>query len=170
MGVQILPDAVNMKESTLVPGGPGIWNTGKMRFCVALLLLVIGCTQKPPEHPNVAPEGNMIKLSLRDVNDGNVHFFTYRFEGKKINFLIRTDGRGKLHAHYDACYSCYKYKMGFKVEGREIVCIACRLRYNLDDEFWDFVGPCAPIPLRSKVRGDFLVIRLGDIQRGKRFF
>jgi uncharacterized membrane protein len=38
------------------------------------------------------------------------------------------------------------------------VCIACRLAYHIDDEFWDFIGACAPIPIHSSIDGGDLVI------------
>ena len=112
----------------------------------------------------------MIKIPVQDVNDGGVHFYTYKLEGRNINFFVRTDGKGKLRTHYDACYSCYKYRMGFKREGSKIRCIACNLMYDLKDVTWDFIGPCSPIPLRSKVRGGFVEIKIPIINRGKKLF
>jgi uncharacterized membrane protein len=60
--------------------------------------------------------------------------------------------------------------MGFRVEGNYILCIACNLKYSLDEDFWDFVGPCAPINLRSKVKGDYLVIEVSRLEKGRRLF
>ncbi len=119
-------------------------------WCV--LLLSAGCTKQAPEHPPVTPEGDVIKIPVNAVNDGGVHFYTYKYEEKNINFFVRTNGKGKLHAHYDACYSCYKYKMGFRVEGSEILCIACNLKYSLNDEMWDYIGPCTDPPPQQNQR------------------
>lgn len=135
-----------------------------------LLLLLGGCTKQAPEHLLVTPQGDVIKIPVKDVNDGGVHFYTYKYKEKNINFFVRTDGKGKLHTHYDACYSCYKYKLGFRVEGSDLLCIACNLKYNLYDEHWDFIGPCSPIPLRSKVKGDFIVIKVAVVKRGQKLF
>lgn len=135
-----------------------------------ILLLIGGCSKKAPEHPLVTPQGELIKIPVKDVNDGGVHFYTYKYKDRNINFFVRTDGKGKLHTHYDACYSCYKYKLGFRVEGTDLRCIACNYKYSLYDEVWDFIGPCSPIPLRSKVKKGFIVIKLSVIRRGQKLF
>ena len=83
---------------------------------------------------------------------------------------MRTDGSGKLQAHFDACYSCFKYKLGYVREGNRMVCIACRIGYNLDDEVRDDVGACAPINLKSGIGGNHLVIERFRLEKGKRFF
>jgi uncharacterized membrane protein len=135
-----------------------------------LVLLFSGCERQAPQHTLLTPEEDAVRISVREVNDGGVHFFTYQYDERNINCFVRTDGNGTLHTHYEACYSCFKYKRGFRVEGSEIRCIACNLKYKLSEEFWDYIGPCAPIPLRSKVVGNFIVIRLSVIQRGWKLF
>lgn len=135
-----------------------------------LVMLLTGCTKQAPEHPLVVPQGDFIKISVKDVYDGCVHFYTYRYHDKNINFFVRTDGRGKFHTHYDACYSCYKYKRGFRIAGSDLLCIACNLKYSLYETAWDFIGPCAPILLRSKVKNEFIVIKLSVIRRGEKLF
>ena len=139
-------------------------------LCLFILLLFAGCGRHALEHTVVAADGDVVSIPVNQVNDGGVHFYTYKFKGKNINFLVRTDGKGKLRTHFDACYSCYKYKMGFRLEGEYLLCIACGLKYRLADETWDFIGPCAPINLKSKVRGDFLVIKVSTLEKGERLF
>ncbi len=99
-------------------------------YLLGLLLLLMGCEDRAPEHPLVEPTGEAIILPLALVNDGEVHFFTYKSGGRNINFFVRRDGAGKLHTHFDACYSCFKYKMGFVHEGDRVVCLACRIGYK----------------------------------------
>ena len=135
-----------------------------------VLFLQTGCGPKAPEHQLVVPEGDWVNISLEAVDDGDVHFFTYKWQGKNINFFVRTDGAGRLHAHFDACYSCFKYKLGYVREGSQAVCIACRIGYDLDDAVWDYVGACAPITLNSRIAGSRLAIRRSWIERGGKFF
>jgi uncharacterized membrane protein len=132
--------------------------------------ILIGCTRQAPEHTIIEADGDIVRIPLKEVDDGGVHFYTYKCDGKNINILVRTDGKGQLHTHFDACYSCYKYKLGYRVEGADIVCIACRLKYSLAEEHWQFIGPCAPINLKSAIKGDFLVIDVQKLERGKRLF
>ena len=74
------------------------------------------------------------------------------------------------HAHLDACYACYRYKLGFVVEDAALVCIACRLEYRLEDEVWDYIGACAPISIHSSIEGDALVIDEAVLDRAARYF
>jgi len=137
----------------------------------ALLATVAGaCAPTPPLHETVGAEGGEVRLALARLGDGDVHFFSYRDGDRQVNFLVRTDGSGHLQTHLDACFSCYRYKRGFIVEDDEVVCIACRLSYRIDDETWDYIGACAPIPLRSKVDDDHLVIKKAALERAARYF
>jgi uncharacterized membrane protein len=111
-----------------------------------------------------------VRIPCRAVSDGEVHFFTFEHGGKNINFLVRTDGEGKLQAHLDACYACYRYQRGFIVEGSNLVCIACRLEYAISDEVWDYIGACAPISIHSSLDGEQLIIDEKVLVRAARYF
>lgn len=134
------------------------------------LLGLAGCSRQPPEHQLVVSRDDAVAIPLTTVNDGRVHFFTYKFENKNINFFVRTDWVGQLHAHFDACYSCFKYKLGYVWEGNQVVCIACRIGYNLDDSVWDYVGGCVPISLKSRLFRDHLLIKHSWLVKGKKLF
>lgn len=144
----------------------------KTVLLACLMLLCQGCSKQAPEHEHVSLDQGVVKIPLRRINDGGVHFFTYQFDGKNVNFFIRTDGEGHLQAHFDACYSCFKYKLGYvwRREKNQVVCIACQIGYDLKDVLWDYVGACAPINLKSRVQGDFLVIDQSHLEKGGRFF
>ena len=142
----------------------------KMLILWLVVALPAGCGRQAPQHRVVVPDGDRVNIRLAAVDNGGVHFFTYRLGGKNINFFVRTDGGGKLQTHFDACYSCFKYKLGYVREGNQVVCIACRLGYNLDDEIWDYIGACAPIHLKSKIAGNHLVIKRSRLEKGKIFF
>lgn len=132
--------------------------------------LAAACAPGAPEHPRVTAEDGAVRLPLARVADGRVHFFTYRHAGKNVSFLVRTDGRGALHAHLDACWSCWQYRRGYVVEGDDLVCIACRYAYPIEDEEWDFIGACAPISIPSAVEGASLVIEQAVLEKAARYF
>ena len=140
-----------------------------MMLWLAISLLA-GCERQAPEHPIVVPRGDRVSIPLAAVNDGGVHFFTFKHQGKNVNFFVRTDGSGKLQAHFDACYSCFKYKLGYVHEGDQVVCIACRIGYDLADVVWDYIGACAPINLKSRIAGQHMVIKRTWLEKGERFF
>ena len=137
---------------------------------LCLLPVLAGCSPQASEYQIVLPVDDRVSIPLDSVNDGGVHFFTYKWKGKNINFFVRTDGTGQLQAHFDACYSCFKYKLGYVQEGNQVVCIACRIGYNLADVIWDYVGACAPIRLKSRMVGDYLEIRRTWLDKGEKFF
>jgi uncharacterized membrane protein len=137
---------------------------------VLLVLAAGACSQDPPTHQLVRLDGDSVQIPTSSVNDGEVHFFTFEHDGKNVNFLVRADGNGVLHAHLDACYACYRYKRGFVVEGPHLVCIACRLEYAITDEVWDYIGACAPISIHSSVKGDQLEIGKSVLSRAARYF
>lgn len=143
-----------------------------MRTPAAFVLLValFGCSPNAPEHPRVTAQGDAVRIPRALVDDGEVHFFTFRHDGKNVNFLVRTDGEGRLHSHLDACYSCYRYRRGFTVEDGELLCIACRFTYPIEDETWDFIGACAPITIHSTLEEGDLVIERTVLERAARYF
>jgi uncharacterized membrane protein len=128
------------------------------------------CGPKPPEHESVHAEGGVVRLSRAVVADGSVHFYTFAHEGRRVNFLVRTDGRGNLHTHLDACFSCYQYRRGFTVEAADLRCIACRYTYPLADEVWDYQGACAPIPIRFELEEQWILIEKRTLERAARYF
>lgn len=133
-------------------------------------LLGFGCGDEAPRYTRVEAVGDTVRLPLDEVADGRVHFYSWEESGTRVNFLVRSDGRGVLHTHLDACYSCYRYKRGFIVEDADLVCIACRLEYPISDEAWDFIGACAPISIHSTVDGDRLLIPRRVLEKAARYF
>lgn len=136
----------------------------------AAAILLAACDRLPPEHQLVEADAQQVRIARSEVADGEVHFYTYRHQGKRVNFLVRTDGAGRLQTHLDACYGCYRYRRGFFVEGESLVCRACRFEYAIQDEMWDFRGACAPISIHSRVKGDALIIEQEVLERAARYF
>jgi len=139
---------------------------------VGLMILtgIVACAPQAPEHPLVTAVDGEVRIPVAQVNDGDAHFFTYKQGDRNINFFARTDGSGKILTHFDACYSCYKYKKGYVQEDREVVCIACRIGYDLDQEIWDWVGPCVPVTLKSEIVGGILVVTEKKLKKGAKLF
>ena len=136
----------------------------------AAAILLAACGRQPPEHPIVEAEGQQVRIARSEVMDGEVHFYTFRHQGKRVNFLVRTDGEGRLQTHLDACYGCYRYRRGFFVEGEFLVCRACRFEYALDDEMWDFRGAGAPLSIHSRLEGEELIIDQEILEKAARYF
>ena len=136
----------------------------------AMAILLASCDRLPPEHEVVEAEAQQVRIALSEVADGEVHFYTYLHQRRRVNFLVRTDGTGRLQTHLDACYGCYRYRRGFFVEGESLVCRACRFEYAIEDELWDYIGACAPISIHSELEGDDLVIERSLLERAAHYF
>lgn len=141
-----------------------------MRRLLPALLLLIACGDTLPEYERVEMQGDTLRLPLDRVADGQVHFYSIISRGKRINFLVRSDASGALHAHLDACYACYHYRRGFIVENGAIVCRACRYAYDLRQPEWNYIGACAPITVPSSLRAGELRIRRRAFERAERYF
>ncbi len=141
-------------------------------ICLILpcLSLILGCSRLPAEHKVVKEEAGEIKIPLSEINDGKVHFFTFKKSGKRINFFVRTDGAGNLSAYFDACFTCYKHKKGYRVEGTDLICNECNLKFRLADERWDNSKGCSPIQLKSRIADGSLTIAAEDAGKGDRLF
>jgi len=137
---------------------------------VAAVCAVVGCGAETPVHREVQAQEGQVRIPRSAVADGAVHFFAYRARKAEVRFLVRTDGGGRLQAHLDACFSCYRYGMGFVVEDGFLVCRACRLEYAVADEVWEYIGACAPIGLPSSEAEGDLVIAERDLERAARYF
>ncbi|MBI5640695.1 MAG: DUF2318 domain-containing protein [Nitrospirae bacterium] len=139
-------------------------------FFILTLSALPGCSRLPVEHQRVTASANEIRIPLKEVSDGKVHFFTYRKSGEKINFFIRTDGRGVLSAYFDACFTCHKHKKGYRAEGTDLICNECSMKFILADEKWDNAQGCSPIMLRSRTEGEYLILKKDDVEKGVKLF
>jgi len=139
-------------------------------LALAWALALAGCGPELPDHQVVTADGHVVRIPRVEVDDGQVHFFTYTTGGTQVDFLVRTDGTGALQAHLDACFSCYRYGMGFVVEEGSLVCRACRYEYAIEDEVWELIGACAPISIRSTPEGDDLVIERAVLDKAAKYF
>ena len=143
----------------------------RYRFLTLILALILSaaCSNLPKEHKVVTAKEGVISIPVSEVNDGKVHFYTYKKSGKRINFFIRTDGTGKLSTYFDACYICYKKKKGYRVEDKDLVCNECSLKFGLADEVWENKD-CSPILFKSKLENNNLTIKTEDIEKGSKLF
>lgn len=131
--------------------------------------LLAGCSKSASEHQLVRAENGTIRLDAGKLKDGNAHFYTYRKSGKNINFFVRADSAGNLSTHFDACYTCYRKKKGYRQEGGDLVCNECGLKFRLADRKWLSRG-CSPIPVASRIDRGFIVIKTSDLEKGERLF
>lgn len=135
-----------------------------------LLVLASACGAKPADYPHPKAEGGKVIIPLSEVADGKAHFYTYRAEGNRVNFFVRTAGDGTVSAHFDACFTCYKKKKGYRTDGTDLVCNECSMKFPLAAKEWDNSQGCSPILLKSRVEENRLVIETGLLDKGAKLF
>ena len=55
-------------------------------FLLAFFPLLCGCSKLPTEHQLITAKDGEINILISKVNDGKVHFFTYKKSGKRTTF------------------------------------------------------------------------------------
>lgn len=152
--------------------------TSSYRLTITVLALLLSCMAacdggRKFEIAN--SKGGVIRIPVKKVSDGGVHFFTYRyhkgpFSTKNINFFVRMDGKGQLHTHFDACFTCYKFKKGYYADGTDLVCIECKKRFKLADAVWHDDEGCLPIDLSGEIKNGYIAIKVDSLLKGERYF
>jgi uncharacterized membrane protein len=137
---------------------------------VFLLGVVSGCARDTTKYPEMRARDGVITVDLSGIGPESGRFHTYRSKsGKKIDFFIYRESSGVPHAVLDACRTCSRWKKGYALEGKEVVCIKCDMRFKLDS-LAQGTGSCVPIALKTEQRRDTLIIPVSELEAGARFF
>jgi len=138
---------------------------------VALLQAVcIGCARDTPKYPEMLPRDGSVTIDLSGIGPENGRFHTYRSNsGKKVNFFVYRERSGVPHAVLDACRTCYRWKKGYILDGKEVVCLKCDMRFKLEG-LAQGTGSCVPVTLTTEQRGEALIIPVRELEAGVRFF
>ncbi|NJD54972.1 MAG: DUF2318 domain-containing protein [Nitrospirae bacterium] len=139
-------------------------------FALCGLILLLGCGKKLAQYQQASVHNNRIVIPLDEVKDGKAHFYTFTHGGRQINFFVRTDAKGKVSSFFDACYTCYRQKKGYRQEGTDLVCQECGMRFGLAEETWDPKGGCDPILLKSTIENNSLLVDISVIEKGGKLF
>jgi uncharacterized membrane protein len=137
---------------------------------ICCVLFFAGCGRKLSQYREAPVRDGRIVIPLEETRDGKAHFYTYARGGRQINFFVRTDAKGAVSAYFDACYTCYKQKKGYRQEGPDLVCNECNMKFGLAEEAWQDKGGCDPILLKSTIEGSNLIIDTRVIEKGVKLF
>jgi len=129
-----------------------------------------GCAREATKYPELRARDERVTVDLGGIGNGDGRFFTYRSAaGKNVDFLVYRDSSGAPHAVLDACKTCYRWKKGYVLDGPEVVCIKCDMRFKID-ALAAGTGSCIPIALETAHRGDALLIPTAELEAGASFF
>jgi len=129
-----------------------------------------GCSRNKAKYQELLAVDGVVTVDLSGIGAESGRFHTYRStSGKTVDHFIYRDGARVPHAVLDACRTCYRWKKGYVLEGMEVVCLKCDMRFKLD-ALAQGVGSCVPIALKTEQRGDTLIIPAAELEAGSRFF
>jgi uncharacterized membrane protein len=142
-------------------------NMRKFLFLAFVVLLLGSCSQRPV-YPEASFDGKEARIPLTGIESGKPVFYSVVLEGKRINYFIVKSG-GDVGSYFDACAKCYPKKLGYRLEGDQVVCRACGVRYATGD-LKEGIGSCYPIKLKGRVDGGSYVIDRKALEAGERYF
>lgn len=102
-----------------------------------------------------------VTVPKADVADGGLHRYQANVKDTEIRFLLYRKPNGEIMTVYDACGVCGG--VGFYKHGNDIICKNCSAPINAQS--LGQAGGCNPIPLKSTVVGDNIVITAQDLSR-----
>ncbi len=137
---------------------------------VVLQEVAAGCSRNKARYPEVLPRDGVVTVDVSGIGAESGRFYTYRSNsGKKVDFFVYRESSGAPHAVLDACRTCYRWKKGYVLDGKEVVCLKCDMRFKLDS-LAQGTGSCVPVALQAEHRGDTLIIPVSELEAGTRFF
>ncbi len=143
-----------------------------MILCLVLTLaiLVAGC--KDNVTGNAVADGSAsdyVKIPLADVSK-TAQFFSYEDNRVKISYFAVLGSDGKPRVAFDACDVCGGYQ-GYEQKGNDIECRKCGRVFSIDGLGTKNKGyGCWPSYLPHEVQGDNIMIKISDLQEGRKRF
>src|SRR5579863_379619 len=107
----------------------------------------------PPVARVVSATGNIVRIPLAEVQDGNLHLYTIEVNGNAMRFLIIKKPNG-FGVALDACRICGAE--GYRQDGQNVVCRHCGSAIyvpSIGDQ-----GGCNPIAVGSHADGGDLLV------------
>jgi uncharacterized membrane protein len=136
---------------------------------VAVSLLGTASGPDTTQATRVQNGSDHISHALALFNDGRAQHFSYTHGSLQIRYFVLKSSDGVVRAAFDACDVCWPAGKGYYQEGDAMVCRNCGRRFAsvLVNEV---KGGCNPAPLVRTIENGQVVIRIGDIVAGSRFF
>ena len=140
-----------------------IWRQSQfiLPLILAISLVCLSCS-KPPTYPSAPQIGQNIVIDTTNLPHGEPRFYTYRFQGKNINYFI-LNLQGRVSSFLDACTSCYLYKQGYRCENDSIVCRHCDLKFSVY-KLEKGLGSCFPIKIEGRLENGQYFIPLAALE------
>jgi len=114
----------------------------------------------PPQARPVEAVGNVVRIPVSEVQDGNLHLFTLTANGQSIRFLVIKKPNGYGTA-LDACLICGAE--GYRQDGQNVICRHCASAIYIPSIGQK--GGCNPIGFPSQIEGNDIVIDISSVTK-----
>jgi high-affinity iron transporter len=107
-----------------------------------------------------------VSIPLSQVSDGDLHRFAATEDGAEVRFWLYKKPDGKVASVFDACEICGA--VGFYKSPQGVICKNCAAPINAQSV--GTTGGCNPIPLKSEVTSDAVIIQEADLAAHAQIF
>ncbi len=114
----------------------------------------------------VALQNGTVRIPVNQVSDGILHRYQLEDGAVHIRFIVIEKPDRTLATAFDACEICGT--QGFYQKGSQLICRNCSS--EIVTSTVGTRGGCNPIPLKSRVEGDTLIIDAAALEGGLRMF
>jgi uncharacterized membrane protein len=121
---------------------------------------------QPQKATEITFVNGQASIPLKDVSDGDIHFFRANENGVEVRFWLYQKPDGKIATVLDACEICGS--VGFYKGTGGVVCKNCAAPIN--PQSVGMAGGCNPIPLKAETTADAVILREADVAAGSRMF
>jgi high-affinity iron transporter len=120
----------------------------------------------PQRAEEVTFVNGQVSIPLKQVQDGDIHFYQAKENGVDVRFWLYQKPDGKIATVLDACEICGS--VGFYKGTTGVVCKNCAAPIN--PQSVGMAGGCNPIPLKAETTADAVIIKETDVTAGSRVF
>jgi len=128
----------------------------------SFLVFSLSACSKPPSYSAPKRSATDIVIETSSLELEVPKFYTYRFQGKNINFFVVKMPDTTL-SFLDACASCYPHKRGYRCENNEVICRYCNTRYPVG-KLEKGLGNCYPIRIEGRMESGKYLIPLTTVE------
>jgi uncharacterized membrane protein len=118
----------------------------------------------------VRPSNDGLLLNVQALSEGSARKYCLKTPNSRtVRFIVARGSDGKIRVVLDACRTCYRNNLGYKLSGHEIVCGFCANRYSIDSISAGRAS-CMPLMMPFEEHDGLLKIRLSDLKKSEAFF
>lgn len=141
------------------------WSFAAAILCIAVVLSLTAefvyarAMNAPSPARALVAQNNEVRISLGELQDASVHFYTADVNDFVIRFLVIHQTNGNYATALDACQICGT--AGYRQEGQNVVCRNCGATIYLPSVGES--GGCNPIPVKSRVEAGEVIVDLAAL-------